>query len=120
MVVHQNITNLAGYFHFLNVRKIPYVIESFCHQVFGKRFRFSLTPCDCVGYTPKSLAGEFAALGCATVGQTFFYEETPYANPAKDIQAVSRAVEARNLGQEPGESSPPFWGNMMTLVFRKN
>ena len=27
MVVHQNITNLAGYFHFLNVRKIPYVIE---------------------------------------------------------------------------------------------
>ena len=26
MVVHQNITNLAGYFHFLNVRKIPYVI----------------------------------------------------------------------------------------------
>lgn len=29
MVVHQNITNLAGYFHFLNVRKIPYVIELF-------------------------------------------------------------------------------------------
>ncbi|CAK7056901.1 MAG: hypothetical protein DESF_02423 [Desulfovibrio sp.] len=27
MVVHQNITNLAGYFHFLNVRKIPYVIR---------------------------------------------------------------------------------------------
>ena len=26
MVVHQNITNLAGYFHFLNVRKIPLVI----------------------------------------------------------------------------------------------
>ena len=94
-------------------------MESFCHQVFGKKFRFSLTPCDCVGYTPQSLAGEFAALGCATVGQTFFYEETPYANPAKDIQAVSRAVEARNHGQEPGEASPPFWGNMMTMVFRK-
>ncbi|CAK7018091.1 MAG: hypothetical protein DESF_00746 [Desulfovibrio sp.] len=28
MVVHQNITNLAGYFHFLNVRKIPYVIDN--------------------------------------------------------------------------------------------
>ena len=28
MVVHQNITNLAGYFHFLNVRKIPYVINA--------------------------------------------------------------------------------------------
>ena len=95
-------------------------MEAYCHQVFRKRFRFSLTPCDCVGYTPQSLAGEFAALGCSTVGQTFFYEETPYANPACDIQAVSRAVEAINRGQEPLEPSPPFWGNMMTMVFRKN
>ena len=31
MVVHQNITNLAGYFHFLNVRKIPYVIVCIAH-----------------------------------------------------------------------------------------
>lgn len=95
-------------------------MEAYCHQVFRKRFRFSLTPCDCVGYTPQSLTGEFAALGCSTVGQTFFYEETPYANPACDIQAVSRAVEAINRGQEPQEPSPPFWGNMMTMVFRKN
>ncbi|NCB21249.1 MAG: methyltransferase domain-containing protein [Deltaproteobacteria bacterium] len=94
-------------------------MESFCHRVFRKKFRFSLTPCDCVGYTPQSLAGEFAALGCDTVGQTFFYEETPYANPERDIQAVSRAVEAKNKGQEPAEFSPPFWGNMMTMVFRK-
>ena len=39
MVVHQNITNLAGYFHFLNVRKIPYVIVAMSHfqeePVFG-------------------------------------------------------------------------------------
>ena len=95
-------------------------MEAFCHQVFGKKFRFSLTPCDCVGYTPQSLAGEFAALGWTTVGETFFYEETPYACPTDDIHAVSRAVEARSRGQEPGESSPPFWGNMMTMVFRKD
>ena len=31
MVVHQNITNLAGYFNFLNVRKIPYVILIYNH-----------------------------------------------------------------------------------------
>ena len=95
-------------------------MEAYCHQIFRNRFRFSLTPCDCVGYTPQSLAGEFAALGCSTVGQTFFYEETPYANPACDIQAISRAVEAINRGQQPQEPSPPFWGNMMTMVFRKD
>ena len=32
MVVHQNITNLAGYFHFLNVRKTPYVITRYEHD----------------------------------------------------------------------------------------
>lgn len=95
-------------------------MAAFCHHVFGNRFRFSLTPCDCVGYTPQSLAAEFAALGCAAVGQAFFYEETPYANPAKDIQAVQRAVEARSRGQAPDAVSPPFWGNMMTMVFRKS
>lgn len=94
-------------------------MEAFCHQVFRNKFRFSLTPCDCVGYTAQSLMAEFAALGCDMVGQMFFYEETPYANPSKDVQTVNRAVTAMNMGHEPEEPSPPFWGNMMTMVFRK-
>ena len=95
-------------------------MEAFCHQVYRNRFRFSLTPCDCVGYTPQSLAAEFAVQGCATAGQTFFYEETPYADPTRDIQTLYRAIEARNRGEEPEGISPPFWGNMMTMVFRKD
>ena len=38
MVVHQNITNLAGYFHFLNVRKIPYVIKRSALALGGSRW----------------------------------------------------------------------------------
>ena len=95
-------------------------MEAFCHQVFRRKFRFSLTPCDCVGYTAQSLIAEFAAHGCAMVGQMFFYEETPYANPSKDVRAVNKAVTAMNMGYDPEELSPPFWGNMMTLVFRKD
>ena len=95
-------------------------MEAFCHQVYRNRFRFSLTPCDCVGYTPQSLAAEFAAQGCVTAGQTFFYEETPYADPQQDIQTLYKAIEARKRGDEPEGMSPPFWGNMMTMVFSKN
>ena len=95
-------------------------MEAFCHQVYRNKFRFSLTPCDCVGYTPQSLAAEFAAQGCVTAGQTFFYEETPYADPPRDVQTLYKAIEARNRGDEPEGTSPPFWGNMMTMVFRKN
>ena len=40
MVVHQNITNLAGYFHFLNVRKIPYVIRKKAPQ--GNKYKSHL------------------------------------------------------------------------------
>jgi hypothetical protein len=60
-------------------------MECFCHQVFGSQFRFSLTPCDCVGYTPQSLAGEFAALGCATVGQTFGSSGFSVGNPCQEL-----------------------------------
>ena len=48
MVVHQNITNLAGYFHFLNVRKIPYVIHD------GTVSEFIPSPSHVVGYEQKT------------------------------------------------------------------
>ena len=41
MVVHQNITNLAGYFHFLNVRKIPYVIHDVSRRCRERRKKFT-------------------------------------------------------------------------------
>ena len=45
MVVHQNITNLAGYFHFLNVRKIPYVIKKIeCAQKFFAEVNRKINP----------------------------------------------------------------------------
>lgn len=94
-------------------------MDSFCHKIFREKFRFRLTPCDCVGYTPASLTAEFALLGCEQAGLAFFYEETPYADPARDVAAVRRALTAREQGLCPQEVSPPFWGNMMTLVFRK-
>ncbi|MDR1659569.1 MAG: class I SAM-dependent methyltransferase [Desulfovibrio sp.] len=94
-------------------------MDSYCHRLYQNKFRLRLTPCDCVGFSPKSLAGEFGLLNCRLVGEKFFYEETPYANPEKDIAAVHRALRRRRSGREIAESSPPFWGNMMTLVFRK-
>ncbi|MDR3358535.1 MAG: class I SAM-dependent methyltransferase [Desulfovibrio sp.] len=94
-------------------------MDSYCHRLYQNKFRFRLTPCDCVGFSPKSLSGEFALLRCSLVGEQFFYEETPYANPEEDIAAVHKALQCGRAGGAVMETSPPFWGNMMTLVFRK-
>ncbi|MDR2573666.1 MAG: class I SAM-dependent methyltransferase [Desulfovibrio sp.] len=94
-------------------------MHSFCHGLYQNLFKFHLTPCDCVGFSPQSLAGEFSRLGCFLVGERFFYEETPYAKPEKDIATVHEALRRKASGGVIEEVSPPFWGNMMTLIFRK-
>ncbi|MDR1776846.1 MAG: class I SAM-dependent methyltransferase [Desulfovibrio sp.] len=94
-------------------------MDSFCHKLYQNRFRLGLTPCDCVGFSPKPLVNEFGRLGCRLAGEAFFYEETPYARPAEDIAAVHAALESKRAGGEIASLSPPFWGNMMTLVFQK-
>jgi SAM-dependent methyltransferase len=94
-------------------------MDSYCHRLYQNRFRLRLTPCDCVGFNPKTLSREFGLLNCRLVGERFFYEETPYANPEKDIAAVYRALQRKESGRAITEPSPPFWGNMMTLVFQK-
>jgi len=49
------------------------------------------------------------------------YLDTPYASPKDDIENVMEAVSKVMNGVNPSElpRSPAFWGNMITLVFRK-
>ena len=54
------------------------------------------------------------------VAKDFPYLETPYAEPEGDHVAVLRAVQAQKKGRwDEVEISPPFWGNMMSLIYRK-
>ena len=49
------------------------------------------------------------------------YLNTPYASQEDDLKNVMEAVSKVMNGSNPSElsRSPAFWGNMMTLVFRK-
>lgn len=46
-----------------------------------------------------------------------FYEETLYANVEQDLLKVARAIELTRQGKAVDFLSPPFYGNMMTLVY---
>ena len=50
------------------------------------------------------------------VWKDFQYLNTPYANPEEDLQKVSRKI----IDEENEEISPPFFENMMSLIFQKN
>lgn len=51
--------------------------------------------------------------------ERYLYEETPYANPVEDIARVHRAMELRSKGQRPSSTSPAFWGNMLSVAYRR-
>jgi len=63
----------------------------------------------------------FEDLGFREVFDKELYWETPYANPQKDIFEVAEALKLKAAGQSlTGKVSPPFWGNVLSLVFRKD
>lgn len=58
--------------------------------------------------------------GLILEAQYYPYLDTPYANPPEDIRIVREAIAMDASGRRSEiPRSPAFWGNMMTLVFRK-
>ena len=49
-----------------------------------------------------------------------FYEETPYANHLSNYKQVKSDLQKLRIGEEISNISPPYWGNILTLVYKKN
>ena len=48
------------------------------------------------------------------------YWDTPYANPEKDILEIAEAIKRNREGMDGVKKvSPPFWGNVLSMVFIK-
>lgn len=61
----------------------------------------------------------FKSKGFNKIIQHHFYENTPYANIEQDIIKVSNAISLIKMGGKINFISPPFWGNMMSLIYQK-
>ncbi len=49
------------------------------------------------------------------------YLETPYENQVNDYEKIKEDILIESQGKwEVVEKSPPFWGNMMSVIFQKN
>ena len=59
----------------------------------------------------------FEKYGLHCIASHYFYEETPYANVTEDILMVAKAIKLKKQKKTVNFKSPPFYGNLMTLVY---
>lgn len=95
-------------------------VDSFCADLYREKWN-QFHPVRHLWYfNVATLSRLCERAGLKLVAKDFPYPETPYAEPEVDHVAVLRAVQARKEGRwDEVEISPPFWGNMMSLVYRK-
>lgn len=94
-------------------------VESLCFRLFKDKFTQPVSGSDFIGYSEKIFTRFFFEKGLQKVGEKYFYEETPYANLEDDILKVAKAIEIKRSGGKIDFISPAFYGNMMSLVYRK-
>ena len=94
-------------------------MNSLCFNLFKDKFTQPVSGADFCGYNENIISKYMSDSGLRKVGEKYFYEETPYADVYDDIKKVYRALSCKQKGEEISFSSPPFWGNMMSLVYEK-
>jgi SAM-dependent methyltransferase len=94
-------------------------MDSLAARIFGKNFRLAVTGTDFIGYSEKIITEYMLSIGLRKVGERYFYPETPYADEEKDLMIMAKAVKYKQEGKIIDFKSPAFWGNMMTLMYKK-
>lgn len=95
-------------------------VDSFCADLYREKWN-QFHPIRHLWYfNVTTLSRLCTRVGLKLVAKDFPYLETPYARPESDHVAVLGATQARKEGcWDEVEMSPPFWGNMMSLVYQK-
>jgi len=93
----------------------------FCAEVFREKWNQFDAIQHLSYFSATTLARLMAEVDIRLEAQYYPYLETPYARPAEDLRVVREAMALDAMGRRSEmPRSPSFWGNMMTLVFRKD
>lgn len=94
--------------------------ESFCFNLFKEKFSIPVGAMEYYAFSESLITKFINSLGGSLIGKYHFYEETPYANIVSDIKRVAKAIEEVEKGKKISDTSPAFWDNMLTLVYKKH
>jgi 2-polyprenyl-3-methyl-5-hydroxy-6-metoxy-1,4-benzoquinol methylase len=126
--VIEHIPDARGYLDravsLLDARGLIYITstpnaDAFCCSLFEEQWNQHEPEAHLMHFRPAHFDQYFAAAGMEKVAEHYFYEETPYADPETDILKVAEAINLRRAGRPVEFRSPSFWGNMMSLVYRR-
>lgn len=93
---------------------------SFCANLYREKWNQFEPPAHLFYFNVKNLTKLLEQFGFKKVAQHHFYPETPYANLEEDHQRVLNDLQLikKGLGNQVKKSAA-FWGNMMTVLYKK-
>lgn len=94
-------------------------IDAFCFELFKNRFTVPVTGADYIGFNDGMLMEYFNQKGLHKVAVRDYYVGTPYADYENDVLKVAKAVNMRNRGEVIDFNSPPFYGNLLGVLYKK-
>lgn len=93
-------------------------IDSICAQLYKEQWRL-FNPLDHIYYFNIKMISKLIYKKASMYKHKYFYEETPYANIEKDLQYVLNDIMLLKNKKKITRQSPPFYRNMMTVLYKK-
>ena len=95
-------------------------VESFCAKIYREKWNQFDAKEHIFMFSLKTLKKIVEPLGFKTAKTAYFYEETPYCSIENDIAQVIKDYQLYKEGKQGLMNiSPPFWGNMLNVIFKK-
>jgi len=94
--------------------------ESFCCKLFLEQWNQHEPEGHLMHFNARHFDDLFKANGFKKAAEYYYYEETPYADTVNDIELVAKAITLHREGKRIDFRSPPFYRNMMSLIYKKD
>ncbi len=94
-------------------------VESLCAELYREKWKL-FTADHQIHFSKSTIIALGKEFGLELIDSAYFYLETPYASEIADYQKIIKdaGLYATGRGSEV-VSSPPFYGNMLSLIFKK-
>jgi ubiquinone/menaquinone biosynthesis C-methylase UbiE len=94
-------------------------LNSLCADLFRNNFNQHIPAEHIIHFSDEHFKSYLKDNDINLVSERVFYEETPYANIYEDAKKITKAISLKENNQKIDFPSPAWYGNMMTLLFKK-
>lgn len=91
--------------------------DSLCCELFKENWKLHAPEEHVIHFAPRHF--DAALPDFDRISTYYFYDETPYANVHSDVAQIAQALELTKTGKPVEFVSPPFYGSMMSLIYRE-